>query len=285
MGGFHFLDPVLWPTGPEASSPGKWHTFCCFFQSLHGARFEGKPTKKYAEQISRCQKSVQFGDRNSWDKKGMEFPVVFNTKLYSNQNETKKILPQKSKKIIANQMWLAIFVLASGFSSSTVGIWAHQSDLLQKVGHNYGQSWHLSGLQGWTISRWRASTTATRTWGWERSRRKEKPEINTIKVRQKSKFLVEGSFLTFWEKKSVFSAQLNGLQTKKNPFAPVSSRALASTEGTVGVGTPSTQIPHDSATAWPWLRSDLKTQRESRRIIDSKVSGYVRSVLRVLPNG
>lgn len=94
MGGFHFLAPVLWPTEPEASSPGKWDIpFAASSNHYHGARFEGKPTKKYAEQSSRCQKSVQFGDRNSWDKKGMEFPVVFNTKLYSNQNETKKILP------------------------------------------------------------------------------------------------------------------------------------------------------------------------------------------------
>ena len=54
---------------------------------------ESQP-KKYAEQSPRSQKSVHFGDRNSWEKKGMEFPVgFFNTKLYSNQNETKKILP------------------------------------------------------------------------------------------------------------------------------------------------------------------------------------------------
>lgn len=64
---------------------------------------------------------------------------------------------------------------------------------------------------------------------WERSRGIEKPEINTIKVRQKSKFLVEGSFLTFREKKSVvFSPTQQPSNQKNSLFAPVSSRALAS---------------------------------------------------------
>lgn len=121
-GGFHFLAPVLWPTGPEASSPGKWHTFCCFFQSLHGARFEGKPTKKYAEQSSRCQKASNLETETLGTKRGWSSPWFLIPSYTQIKMSAKKyyLLPQKSKKIIANQMWLAIFVLASGFSSSTV---------------------------------------------------------------------------------------------------------------------------------------------------------------------
>ena len=76
-------------------------------------------------------------------------------------------------------MWLAIFVFASGFSSSTVGIWAHQSDLWQKVGHNYGtvlasfRSPRMDYLQVEGLDH-------NKNMSWERSRGKEKPEINTI---------------------------------------------------------------------------------------------------------